>query len=227
MQKSFVSNASHELRTPLASITSQVEVVLLNKRKESEYKEVLLSVLEEAKGLTNLANNLLEIARSGQELSTMTVDKVRLDELLLQSQSELSIRKPECTIDIDILDNSGDEDHDFSVMGNENLLKLIFVNLIDNACKFSNNKPVKVTVDYRKNDAKLSFKDQGIGIPDDELDHVFEPFFRAKNAHTKKGHGIGLSLIANIVKLHKGSISIKSEIGSGTLIEVYLPYKLD
>lgn len=227
LQKEFVSNASHELRTPLASITSQVEVVLLNKRKESEYREVLGSVLDEARGLTNLANNLLEIARSGQELSTMNVDKVRLDELLLQSQSELSIRNPECIIDIDILDNSGNEDHDFSVMGNENLLKLIFVNLIDNACKFSNNKPVNVTVDFRKNDAKLSFEDQGIGIPEEDLDHIFEPFFRARNAQTKKGHGIGLSLIANIIKLHKGSISIKSEVGKGTLIEVYLPYKLD
>lgn len=225
MQKSFVSNASHELRTPLASLTSQIEVVLMKNRSEEEYKEVLLSVLEEARGLTNLSNNLLEIASSEQELGTMSVGKVRLDELLIDTHSDIQVVRPDSRIEMDIIDNSGDAE-DLSIQGNENLLKLIFINLIDNACKFSDNKPVKVTIEYRKFDVLLSVSDQGIGIAEEDMAHIYEPFYRAANAQTKKGHGIGLSLISKIIKLHNGAIEIKSTPGVGTTVEVILPYKL-
>jgi len=225
MQKSFVSNASHELRTPLASITSQIEVVLMKDRPESEYKEVLSSLLEDARGLTNLSNNLLEIARSEQEIGTLQIQKVRLDELLIQTQLEFLTLNPSLNIDIDIIDNTNDDNLDLAVTGNENLLKLIFVNLIDNACKFSDNKPVKVIIDYRKDTVKLSFHDQGIGIAPEDIPNILEPFYRAANAQNKKGHGIGLSLISKIVNLHHGSIHIDSKLGAGTVIEVILPYK--
>lgn len=225
MQKSFVSNASHELRTPLASITSQIEVVLMKDRPESEYKEVLSSLLEDARGLTNLSNNLLEIARSEQEIGTMQIQEVRLDELLIQTQLEFLTINPSLNIDIDIIDNTNDDNLDLAVTGNENLLKLIFVNLIDNACKFSDNKPVKVILDYRKDNVKLSFHDQGIGIAPEDIPNILEPFYRAANAQNKKGHGIGLSLISKIVNLHHGSIEIDSKLGTGTVFEVILPYK--
>lgn len=225
MQKSFVSNASHELRTPLASITSQIEVVLMKDRNAEEYKDVLLSVLDEAKGLTNLSNNLLEIARSEQEEGTMKLAKVRLDELLIQTQSEMMTTRPLTTIDIDITDNTSDDDHDLSIQGNENLLKLIFINLIDNACKFSDNKPVKVTIEYLKDNVKLIVEDQGIGIAPEDLPHIFEAFYRAGNAQNRKGHGIGLSLISKIIKLHDGTVEVQSVLGQGTKVEVILPYK--
>ncbi|MGE5382062.1 MAG: sensor histidine kinase [Omnitrophica WOR_2 bacterium] len=226
MQKSFVSNASHELRTPLASITSQIEVILMKRRNEEEYKEVLTSVLDDARSLTNLTNNLLEIARSEQDIHTMNVAEVRLDELLLQTQSDFIQHNPELTIDINISDTSEDEDHELAVAGNENLLKLVFVNLIDNALKFSDNKPVSIDIEYRKTDVKISVKDQGIGINQDDIPHLFEPFYRAGNAQNKKGHGIGLSLIHKVVALHNGTIEISSKPGEGTVIELFLPYKL-
>jgi len=225
LQKSFVSNASHELRTPLASITSQIEVVLMKTRKEDEYRQVLSSVLDDARGLTDLSNNLLEIARSDQELGTMKVGKVRMDELLIQTQSEIMLLHPEYMVNIDINDHTDDDEHDLSVIGNENLLKIIMVNLIDNACKFSNNKQVKVVINFEKEVVKLSVTDQGMGIDEKDIPHIFEPFYRADNAQTKKGHGIGLSLIEKIVKLHQGNIKILSELKKGTTFEVSLPYK--
>ena len=225
LQKSFVSNASHELRTPLASITSQIEVVLMKTRKEDEYRQVLSSVLDDARGLTDLSNNLLEIARSDQELGTMKVEKVRMDELLIQTQSEIMLLHPEYMVNIDINDHTDDDEHDLSVIGNENLLKIIMVNLIDNACKFSNNKQVKVVINFEKEVVKLSVTDQGMGIDEKDIPHIFEPFYRADNAQTKKGHGIGLSLIEKIVKLHQGNIKILSELKKGTTFEVSLPYK--
>lgn len=227
MQRTFVSNASHELRTPLAAITSQIEVVLMKKRDEEEYKEVLASVLDDARSLTKLTNNLLEIARSEQDIKNMKVDNVRLDELLLQTQSDFLLLNPNLVLNIDFKDNTNDEDHDLTVMGNENLLKLIFINLIDNALKFSDNKPIDIILDYRKENVSISFEDRGIGIAYEDQPRIFEPFYRASNAQSMKGHGIGLSLINKIVNLHNGEIMLKSEPGKGTTIEVILPYKLN
>lgn len=223
MQKSFVSNASHELRTPLASITSQIQVALMKERGSEEYRKVLESVLEDTRSLTRLANNLLEIARAEQDLQHMKTTPVRLDELLLQTQSEIEMMHPEYEIETIINDNTGDET-ELSVHGNENLLKLIFINLLDNACKFSEGKPVNATLEYNSDFITFVVKDQGIGISDEDQTRIFEPFFRAENAKNHPGHGVGLSMIDKIVKMHGGSITLKSEPGSGTTMTVKLPY---
>lgn len=226
IQKSFVSNASHELRTPLASITSQIEVALIMDRSSEEYKNVLASLLDDAKGLKILANNLLEIARAEQDISALKIAPVRLDELLLQTQAEINAVNPDYMIETEINDEIDDDERDLTIDGNENLLKLIFVNLIDNACKFSNGGPVKASLSFLKNHVLISISDQGIGIDKEELNLVFEPFYRAKNAVNHKGHGIGLSLIQKIVRLHNGQISIESQSGKGTTVLVTLPYTL-
>lgn len=224
IQKSFVSNASHELRTPLASITSQIEVALIRERTSEEYVKVLSSLLEDARSLTSLANNLLEIARSEQDVSALNIRPVRLDEMLILTQAEINIVHPEYSIETEIIDNTGNEEQEPAVMGNENLLKLIFVNLLDNACKFSDGKPVKATLNYNPDHALITVSDQGIGIEQDDLQHIFEPFYRSKNAVNHKGHGIGLSLISKIVKLHHGQIHVDSKPGSGTVVSVSIPY---
>ncbi len=224
IQRSFVSNASHELRTPLASVTSQIEVALMKDRDPEEYRRVLGSLLEDARSLTALANNLLEIARAEQDIRTMSLKPVRLDELLLQTSSEFEIVHPEYVIDILIHDNAEDEAHDLTIKGNENLLKLIFSNLIDNACKFSDGKPVKVDLEFNRDHILIKVADNGIGISNEDMPHIFEPFYRAQNVAHTRGHGIGLSLISKIVTLHDGSIRFDSEPGRGTTVFVKLPY---
>ena len=224
VQKSFVSNASHELRTPLASITSQIEVTLMKSRDTEEYEEVLNSLLDDARSLTSLANNLLEIARTEQDMKLLKASPVRFDELFLQTQADILLLHPEYNIESVINDNTQDEEQELAIMGNENLLKLIIVNLLDNACKFSVGKTVNATLDYNPENIHFKVSDQGIGISDDDLPHIFEPFYRARNAQTISGHGIGLSLISKIVKLHKGNISVYSTENIGTTIEVWLPY---
>ncbi|MBK6347915.1 MAG: HAMP domain-containing histidine kinase [Bacteroidales bacterium] len=224
VQKSFVSNASHELRTPLAAITSQIEVALMKHREAEEYKDVLNSLLDDARSLTSLANNLLEIARTEQDIRTLKTSAVRFDELFLQTQSDILFLHPEYSIEIIINDNTIDEDQDLTIFGNENLLKLIIVNLLDNACKFSGGKTVSATLSYNPENVHLLVKDQGIGISSDDLPHIFEPFYRAKNAQTISGHGIGLPLISKITTLHNGKIIVSSVEGEGTTVEVWLPY---
>jgi two-component system sensor histidine kinase ArlS len=224
VQKSFVSNASHELRTPLAAITSQIEVALMKSREAGEYKEVLNSLLDDARSLTSLANNLLEIARTEQDIRSLKTSAVRFDELFLQTQSDILFLHPEYSIETIINDNTIDEDQDLTITGNENLLKLIIVNLLDNACKFSMGSTVSATLSYNPENVHLMVKDKGIGISAEDLPHIFEPFYRAKNAQTISGHGIGLPLISKIAALHNGKISVSSVEGEGTTVEVWLPY---
>lgn len=226
IQKSFVSNASHELRTPLATITSQIEVTLIKDRTGEEYKEVLFSLLDDTRGLNSLANNLLEIARTEQDISALNFAPVRLDELLLLSQAEINAIHPDYIIETEITEESDNEDQELTIMGNENLLKLIFINLIDNACKFSEGGVVKASLGFYPDHVQITIKDTGIGIESEELEHIFEPFYRATNASNHKGHGVGLSLIQKIVNLHRGNIKIESNKGEGTTVKVTLPYSL-
>jgi len=104
------------------------------------------------------------------------------------------------------------------------LLQLAISNIVLNACKYSSNRPVNVQV--TAHDGRviiIKVTDKGIGIPEEEQQHIFEPFFRASNTSDFQGHGIGLPLTLNIIRLHKGSIGIRSEEQVGTEIQILLP----
>ncbi len=221
MQKNFVTNASHELRTPLTSITGQIEVTLLSDRTIDEYQQILISILEDIKGLSTLSNGLLDMAQSNIDEKSMKMRTVRIDELLLQAQTELFKRNKNYIVHIGFEDFPDDEGK-LLANANENLLKVVFINLMDNACKFSENKKVSVSISFGDSKIVLKFLDTGIGIPVEEQERIFEPFYRAKNSSITSGHGIGLSLSKKIIELHKGSIQIKSQINSGTLIIIKL-----
>jgi signal transduction histidine kinase len=195
----------------------------MKSRNPDEYRDILHSLLDDARSLSSLSNNLLEIARAEQDTHALKRMPVRLDELLLETQSEVELLHPEYQIEIVINDNT-DEEKEPTVNGNENLLKLIFTNLIDNACKFSSGKPVKAMLEYNPDCAVITVQDEGIGISPDEQLRIFEPFYRARNAINHPGHGIGLSLIQKIATLHGGSITIDSNENEGTTVKVCLPY---
>lgn len=219
MQRNFVSNASHELRTPLTSITGQIEVALISKRKQEEYESILRSLLEDIKGLNALSNGLLELAQSNLDLTSFKLLPLRIDEALFEIQTEIQRRHPEYQINIDY-DEKLDDESNLTILGNINLLKVAFRNLIDNGCKFSDDNRVDVQISSTNAGVSISIKDLGIGIPKNEQNKVFEPFYRAKNSRTKAGHGIGLSLALKIIELHQGTIIIDSEENAGTLITV-------
>jgi signal transduction histidine kinase len=109
-----------------------------------------------------------------------------------------------------------------SVEGNYHLLKLALTNITANACKYSNDRPVQLTLQVVKQKIRIGIVDEGIGIPAAELKYVFDPFYRASNTSRFEGYGIGLPLARNIVRLHKGELVIKSEEGKGTTVEITL-----
>jgi signal transduction histidine kinase len=109
------------------------------------------------------------------------------------------------------------------VMGNKDLLMLAITNIITNACKYSSNKPVIVSLASTNNEIVMIFQDQGIGIPESELPFIFDPFFRASNTAAYDGYGIGLPLTQNIIKIHKGKLIINSVLHKGVTVKVKLP----
>jgi len=221
-QKNFIANASHELRTPLTAITGQLEVTLLNKRAAGDYENVLNSVLEDIQNLNKLANNLLVMAQASSEERQKKMRPLRIDELLWQIKEDLIKIQPAFVIDIDFAESLDDE-NSLTINGDEHLLKSALSNIIENGCKYSVDQTTHVFVESLPVGLQLTFRDNGIGIPPEELSTIFEPFHRGTNTKNIKGHGIGLSIARSIVKLHNGSISISSKENSGTSIVVTLP----
>jgi len=223
LQKSFVSNSSHELRTPLTSITGQLEVTLMSEREPEEYRTVLNSILEDIKSINRLANGLLELAQADMDISRLKMKKVRIDELLWVSRTDLLKRNADYKINIEIIEFP-DEEGKLTVQGSEYLLKSALLNIMDNACKFSDNKEVNITFKSWKEEVEITFSDKGIGISEEDMEKINQPFYRGTNARNFMGHGLGLSLTSKIVALHNGEMKIESKENEFT--KVNLKFKL-
>lgn len=223
MQKNFIANASHELRTPLTAITGQLEVVLMKKRKKEEYKETLESVLDDISNLNRISNRLLLLAQTSSDKPDMLFQPFRVDDVIWQARSELMKRNKDYNIHIDF-QTSAEDENALIIKGNEQLIKTAIINLMDNGCKYSNPHLVSLNLFSMENKwLAIEFSDKGIGIASEDLSHIFEPFYRSKSAINFKGHGIGLSLVDRIVKIHDGSIEVISEQGKGSDFIVRFP----
>ena len=222
MQKNFIANASHELRTPLTSINGQLEVLMLKDRSATEYKVALGSVLDDIKSLIDLSNRLLLIARTSAEGPVNFNNKIRIDEILWQAEEEIKRFHNEYHINISI-DNSLTDSDQMIVVGDESLLKIAVSNIIDNACKYSSDHSVDIKLRHIEKFIEVVFEDRGIGISEEDMQKIFEPFYRGTNAHSISGSGIGLPLVNQIIKNHYGSVKLSSQIGKGTSVTVLLP----
>lgn len=227
VQQSFVSNASHELRTPLTSIKGNIEVSLMKQRGKEEYEQILVSVLEDTQNLIDLSNRLLDLAKASSDVSQISIADLRLDEVIWESRSWLIKSNPLYHIDVTYDESVLSDENNLFIKGNEHLIKLAIVNLMDNGCKYSGDKSVTVRLTLDNKTLLAEFIDHGIGINADDLSRVFQPFYRAVNARHLSGHGLGLSLTEKIVSIHSGKISISSEPGSGTIVSVGFPTKLN
>ncbi|MCU7695513.1 sensor histidine kinase [Haoranjiania flava] len=220
-QKNFVSNISHELRTPLAAIITELELSANKEKNAEEYKTAINNALNDAKKLVRLSNSLLDLAKASYDPAEISFKPIRIDEILLDARQQVQKVNSDYKIDIHF-ENDFENDNQISVNGNEYLLKVAFVNLFENGCKFSNNKQCNVSVFFENEKMKLCFTDKGIGISEDDLKNIFVPFYRGDNKNIADGNGIGLSLTQKIIHLHKGSISVQSKQLQGTTFTVDL-----
>ncbi len=220
-QKNFVSNISHEIRTPLAAIITELELSSHKERTREEYKAAIRDALLDARKLAHLSGSLLDLAKASYDPAEIAFREVRVDEILLDARYQLQKANPSYHIDIHF-ENDFDSDNQISVNGNEYLLKVAFTNLFENGCKFSLKKQSRVTAAFREEGIVLKFSDEGIGIPAEDLENIFTPFYRGKNRNFAYGNGIGLSLTRKIIDLHKGSLSVESRERFGTVFTMTL-----
>lgn len=222
LQQAFVSNASHELRTPLTAITGQLEVALLTDNSVDELQTTLRSVLDDVRQLNRLSNGLLTLAGINPNEPLTSFTAVRIDELLWQLRSEIAKMQPSCTVRVE-MDDFPENESDLYLQGNEPLLWIALLNLLENGCKFSSDHTVGVKLKVLSDYLMLEFHNQGDPIPAEELPFIFKPFFRGSHSRHLPGHGIGLSLTERIIRLHSGSILVQSTQVAGTTFTVILP----
>jgi signal transduction histidine kinase len=221
LQQNFVASASHELRTPLTSIIGNIEVLLSRQRNSEEYKIVLQTVLEEAERLHKLSDGLLNIAQASSDINNIKMEYIRIDELLEESKNAVQNQMSESKMDL-YFENMPVNSDDLLIKGNKNLLLIAFENLFENANKFSENRNIKINLINSPEAITVVISDTGIGIPEKDLSNIYQTFFRAENARSFSGSGVGLSLCQKIILQHKGNLSIKSELGKGTVVSVLL-----
>lgn len=223
MQKSFISNVSHELKNPLSVIIAQLEVALDKKRDTEEYQATLKSVLEDSRELSDVTEKLLQLARVHSEGSNIVFERVRLDEVMLQTRASLLRLHPNYQVAFDIIGFPEDEEQ-LCVRGNEPLLRSAFQNLMDNGCKFSPEKKVDVKIHFDPaGKHRVEIADHGPGIPAKDLQLIFQPFYRSSQSIHVRGSGIGLSLVDSIMKIHQVALDVVSTQGKGTTFKLSFP----
>lgn len=201
-EKSFISNASHELNNPLTAIQGECEISLLKERTPAEYQAALGRIASETKRIIQLMKQLLFLSHGDKEILKGTVEPIYLTEFLSQFAVSSVSFSPDS----------------FAMVVNANpyLLKMAIGNIIANARKYSDNKPVEIVL---KNSV-LRIIDQGIGIPPEELSRIYQPFYRGSNTRAYAGNGIGLSLSLRILQTYGAEIDITSELSRGTTVAI-------
>ncbi|AUD05528.1 sensor histidine kinase [Spirosoma pollinicola] len=221
-QRSFVSHASHELRTPLAALKSEIQLGLRRPLSTDRYTEILQNLLFDTDRLIALSNSLLLLARTLENLEAVTMTSVRLDDVLFAAQEELLTSNPDYIVQFQY-DKPPETETDMRVLGNESLLIRVVLNLLENACKYADDRRAQVRIGTKPQHVWLSVTDTGIGLSADEQTHIFEPFYRAPAAVTYEGFGIGLAVCQRIMEVHNSSIRVESEPGQGSTFTITLP----
>lgn len=218
-QRQFAADASHELRTPLSVIMSQCEITLRRVRTAGDYQKALKAIDQAAALMSEIIRKLLAIARLGADKEVLKIETIKLDEIVRESVKLLTPVAEQRGI---IIKNFFSDPVSFP--GDQALLVELFTNLIENAIKY-NVLQGQITISANKELPWFvcEIKDTGIGIPEEDLERIFDRFYRIDKSRSKKigGSGLGLSICNEIVKRHDGKIEIKSKLGFGTTVSVY------
>ncbi|MDB5276568.1 MAG: histidine kinase [Ferruginibacter sp.] len=222
IQRRFISVASHELSTPLTSISSQLEVSLQRERLTEEYRKVIGSVYQDVRHLSKLTQTLLEFATVSGNAGGLELNLIRIDEVLMRLPSEMTKMDKSYTVKL-AFDHLPEDEAGLLVFGNAELLFTAIKNIVSNACKYSPDRLAKIKLSVTQLIIAISVEDEGKGIPENELQNIFQPFYRAEDSRSTIGFGVGLPLVNRIIKLHKGQIKISSIVGKGTTFYIQLP----
>ena len=218
IQRQFTANAAHELRTPLALMQVQLDLYHSNSHpgNDADTVQMIKMVTEQNDRLNKMVKTLLDMS----ELQTVGRD----DEIILDALVDEVLEDLEPLAEGKNIRLIG-KCKDITMVGSDILIYRLVYNLVENAIKYNHSGgQVTVTADRREKHVYLSVKDTGTGIPEDLKERVFEPFFRVDKSRSRElgGVGLGLALVREIVRVHDGSITVKSNPSGGTIFEVVL-----
>jgi signal transduction histidine kinase len=225
MQRMFLSNVSHELKNPLTVMRTQLEVTLQRDRDPEAYRSALQSLLEDVRAMSNLEEKLLQLARIYNDPNAILMAPVRLDELLWFTRENILKRHPAYNIKLSFLEMPEIESG-LVISANETLLHTALLNLIENACKYAPDQSARVQFRGDSRGAHLiSIQNTGPGIPENEINLIFEPFYRSPQHRHLKGTGIGLPLTKSILQLHQIELSVHSIPDFETVFTLQFPIR--
>jgi two-component system, OmpR family, sensor kinase len=219
--RQFSADASHELRTPLTVVRGEIELALRTNKSPEEYRRILESTLEETLRLTSIIDSLLTLAKADQGRAQAELTEVELQQLIEELYEDGIILA--ASKDITLLLRSVTP---ITIVGDKGRLRQLFLNLVDNAVKYTApGGTVTLALEQKGNAAVFEVTDTGIGIPEGELGKIFDRFYRIDKARSRElgGTGLGLSIAKWIAELHRGTISVKSELQKGSTFTVMLP----
>jgi heavy metal sensor kinase len=211
----FTADASHELRTPIAVIRTTSEVILERIRSAEEYREMVEQILRESEFTSELIDQLLTLARADADAAQLSLEPTDLRELIVEIDSGSRTLAHSGGVHW----SSQIPKEPLVVMGDRPYLRRLLLILIDNACRYTRSGgTVRLRLETREQEAIIEVTDTGIGVPPEELTHIFDRFYRASNARyfNPDGTGLGLSIAHWIATAHGGTLRAQSSIGSGT-----------
>lgn len=221
--REFMADASHELRTPLSIIRGEADVALSQDRDAIEYREALVIIQDEAKRLSRIVDDMLALARADAGERPVVIEEFYLNDLVedcLRSAQVLALRKG---VSLNL-----NPTKDIAFRGDEDLLRRMLLNLLDNAIKYTPSGGsvfVELLAEASSGGVKIIVRDTGIGVPAEAAAHIFERFYRVDRARSRAdgGSGLGLSIAKWVAEAHNGSINLESQPGRGSTFTVTLP----
>lgn len=221
-RQEFVSNVSHELKTPITSMKVLADSLIAQEDVPVElYKEFMTDIADEIERENKVINDLLSLVKMDKTAANLNIELIDINalcELILKRLRPIAKQR-----DIDVILESKRE---VSAEVDEVKLTLAISNLVENAIKYNNEHGyVKVSLDADYQFFTIEVKDNGLGIPEEELEHIFERFYRVDKSHSREigGTGLGLSITRSAILMHRGFIKVESEEGSGTAFFVKIP----
>lgn len=218
LRNDFISNVSHEFKTPLSTIQGYATLLQDETLSDEERKKYIDVIIQSTGTLTTLVSDILKISKLDNNKVVVEKDNYQLDEQLREVILSLESKWSEKDIELEI------ELEQVLINSDKSLLSNVWSNLLSNAIKFT-PKGGKIAVDLRIEDgyARISIKDNGVGISKENIPYIFDKFFQADRSHHDEGNGLGLSLVKRILSLLNSKITVESELNEGTEFVVLIP----
>jgi len=223
-ERQFTTDASHELRTPITIISTHAEDALEADNKK-DYKEALEIIYRESQKMSVMISQLLMLSRSDEGKYRLEIEDIDLKLIMNEIIDEMKESAKANNIKLSFSGENG-----LIIKADQTLITRLFINIINNAVKFNKKGgfvKVQITTAADKNFVRILIEDNGIGIPEEDIENIFNRFYQVDKSRNDKGTGLGLAIAKWIVDIHKGTINIESALGKGTKIYINLPLEIN